>query len=355
MRPNDLLLNREEVRELLDLSECITAVAAAFRAHAEGKVPIEPGILGAHIGEGGFHVKTAALAGSRILRRQDQRQLSRQSGPVRPADDPGSDRALRGRAGSPLAVMDSIEITSCAPRPRAPWPRATWPARGAADRDHLRLRQPGSEPPARLRQVRPIRRAFAVRHRRPGRRRFAEELGPSWGSTSRPSDRLDEAIPRATSASPVPRPGIPFFRPPCSGRGMFIAAVGSDSPDKQELEPRCCPPRQQRVVDILEQAATIGELHHALEAGAMARADVHAELGQILAGSGPAGPATTRSSSSTARGPRFRTWRRRAWSMSGQSNRGGGTGCDSHPEPAEGAIEDSTVPARKGRSPRVLK
>jgi alanine dehydrogenase len=40
------------------------------------------------------------------------------------------------------------------------------------------------------------------------------------------------------------------------------------------------------VVDILEQCARVGELHHALGKG-MRREDVHAELGEIVAGSRP--------------------------------------------------------------------
>ena len=38
------------------------------------------------------------------------------------------------------------------------------------------------------------------------------------------------------------------------------------------------------VVDILEQCATIGDLHHALQAGIVTIADVYAELGEIVAG-----------------------------------------------------------------------
>ncbi len=41
------------------------------------------------------------------------------------------------------------------------------------------------------------------------------------------------------------------------------------------------------VVDILEQCATIGELHHALEKGLMTGADVHAGLGKVVAGAKP--------------------------------------------------------------------
>jgi ornithine cyclodeaminase/alanine dehydrogenase-like protein (mu-crystallin family) len=38
------------------------------------------------------------------------------------------------------------------------------------------------------------------------------------------------------------------------------------------------------VVDILEQAATMGDLHHAIDAGVLTREDVHGELGELLCG-----------------------------------------------------------------------
>ena len=37
----------------------------------------------------------------------------------------------------------------------------------------------------------------------------------------------------------------------------------------------------------MEQCAMAGELHHALEAGILSRNDVHAEIGQIVAGKKP--------------------------------------------------------------------
>jgi ornithine cyclodeaminase/alanine dehydrogenase len=68
--------------------------------------------------------------------------------------------------------------------------------------------------------------------------------------------------------------------------GTFIAAVGADSEDKQELEPALLA-SSKVVVDILDQCATIGELHHALQESVMTRAEVHAELGEIIAGKKP--------------------------------------------------------------------
>jgi alanine dehydrogenase len=63
--------------------------------------------------------------------------------------------------------------------------------------------------------------------------------------------------------------------------GTFIAAMGADSPDKQELDPELLK-SSKVVVDILEQCAEVGELHHALDKG-MRKEDVHAELGEIVA------------------------------------------------------------------------
>jgi len=38
------------------------------------------------------------------------------------------------------------------------------------------------------------------------------------------------------------------------------------------------------VTDLTDQACAIGDLHHAIAAGAMSREQVHAELGEVVAG-----------------------------------------------------------------------
>jgi ornithine cyclodeaminase/alanine dehydrogenase-like protein (mu-crystallin family) len=68
--------------------------------------------------------------------------------------------------------------------------------------------------------------------------------------------------------------------------GTFVAGVGADHPEKNELAPSLLA-ASRVVVDVLDQAATIGDLHHALEARAMTRDDVAAELGAIVAGRAP--------------------------------------------------------------------
>ncbi|HYR31394.1 MAG TPA: hypothetical protein VEO93_05690, partial [Gemmatimonadales bacterium] len=68
--------------------------------------------------------------------------------------------------------------------------------------------------------------------------------------------------------------------------GTFVAGVGADHPEKNELAPGLLA-ASRVVVDVLEQAATIGDLHHALATGAMTTEEVAAELGAIVAGRVP--------------------------------------------------------------------
>ena len=68
--------------------------------------------------------------------------------------------------------------------------------------------------------------------------------------------------------------------------GTFIAAVGADSETKQELDPTLLA-QNKTVADIVEQCASIGELHHAIASDLMTKQQVHAELGDVVSGTKP--------------------------------------------------------------------
>src|SRR4029077_18883238 len=54
--------------------------------------------------------------------------------------------------------------------------------------------------------------------------------------------------------------------------GAFLAAVGADNPEKHEVDPALL--AASRVfTDSVDQAAAIGDLHHAIEAGLMRKQD----------------------------------------------------------------------------------
>ncbi|MCU0851959.1 MAG: ornithine cyclodeaminase family protein [Thermoplasmata archaeon] len=77
---------------------------------------------------------------------------------------------------------------------------------------------------------------------------------------------------------------VPLVRAKWVEEGTHITAVGSDSPEKQELEAKVLGKADKVVVDSLKQCAQLGELHHALDEGILTEGDVHAELGEILLG-----------------------------------------------------------------------
>ena len=132
-------------------------------------------------------------------------------------------------------------------------------------------------------KTRPIRRAFAYDSDHAVAVRFAQERSGTLGVDVRPADDLVAAIRQSDiciTCTPARRPVI---RPADVRPGTFIAAVVADSEDEQELAPELlCAARV--VVDNLEQCATIGELHHALTRGLVTRESVHAELGELIAG-----------------------------------------------------------------------
>jgi len=68
--------------------------------------------------------------------------------------------------------------------------------------------------------------------------------------------------------------------------GAFIAAVGADNSEKQEIEPALLA-TSAVIVDLLEQCLTSGDLHHAIDAGVMRGEDVRGELADVVSGRVP--------------------------------------------------------------------
>ena len=71
-----------------------------------------------------------------------------------------------------------------------------------------------------------------------------------------------------------------------SGNGLHITAVGSDTPEKQELTERSMLRADLVVADSQAQCESRGEIHHAIEAGLISIDDT-VELGKIIIGEAP--------------------------------------------------------------------
>ncbi len=277
-----LVLSRSDVEGLLDLDSCFSAVEEAFRQHGAGKAQ-RPGALGVPGHEGGFHIKAGILNGFFATKvngnffENEKRGLPRIQGVIVVSD---------ASTGTPLAVMDSVEIT-----------KLRTAAATAVAAKHLA--RPGSQVVticgcgeqgrAQLRalaRVLHLRTVHCFDEKEERARRFAKDLNAELGVEMRPANDLrtaaqasDVLVTCTPSKNPLLLPG--FLSP-----GTFLAAIGADSEEKQELDPAVMA-SSTIVTDVTEQCAAFGDLHHALASGLVKREDVHAELGEVVAGRKP--------------------------------------------------------------------
>jgi alanine dehydrogenase len=281
-----VVLGRSDVAALLRLDECIPAVEQAFRMHAAGQT-LGPGVLGVHAPDGGFHIKAAGLklgrtyfaakVNANFFANPERYGLPRIQGVIVFFD------AENGRL---LALLDSIEITilrtgaatAVAAKYLARADVKTATICGCGNQGRVQLRS--------LAQVLRLERAFAHDTHPERAEEFARELSAELGIEVRATRDLEAAV-RQSDAIVTCTPAKHFFlRREWVQAGAFVAGVGADSPEKQELDPALFR-GSKVVVDILEQCAAFGDLHHALEQGVATRGDVHAELSEVVSGAKP--------------------------------------------------------------------
>jgi ornithine cyclodeaminase/alanine dehydrogenase-like protein (mu-crystallin family) len=284
MKPaGTLLLGRRDVTALLGIDECIAAVELAFTLHAQGKT-MPPGVLGVPSRDGGFHIKAAGLELQRryfavkvngnFFQNTTRYGMPNIQGVIVLCD---------GDNGYPLALLDSIEITilrtgaatAVAAKHLALDDAAVATICGCGNQGRVQLRA--------IARVRPIQRVFAYDSDGARAERFAEEMAEEMLVEVMPVRDLSAAVRQSQICVTCTPSSRAFLGPADVAPGAFIAAVGADNPEKQEIEPALLASAT-LVVDILEQAATIGDLHHAIAAGVLTRESVHAELGDVVAG-----------------------------------------------------------------------
>ena len=271
--PMTLLLGRADVERLLTPAVCIGAVEDAFRRHALGEMA-PPGILGMHVGAGSFHVKAAGLDGAFAAKLNANfpgnpaRGLPTIQGVVIVCD------AQDGRL---LALMDSMAITALRTA-AATAVAAKYLSRESSET--LLICGCGAQAPAQLAALLAVRRPKRVLAYDQDPVRAARLAGATAVSNLGKAVAESDIVVTCTTARRY------FITRDMVRPGTFIAAVGADHGEKQEIEPQLMA-RAKVVTDLTEQAATIGDLHHAIDAGVMSRDDVHAQLGEVVAGRKP--------------------------------------------------------------------
>lgn len=278
-------LSRADVAQLLTEDACLTAVENVFRLYATGRAPT-PRVLGTNVEGGGFHIK----AGTLNLGRSYFVAKLNANFPLNPARHglptiQGVVVVFDGCDGRVLALMDSIEITilrtgaatAIAAKYLSRPDSTTATICGCGNQGRISARM--------LMNVRHLEKFFLYDTDPAAAKRLADDLQLSFAGSIMIAERLPDAV-RQSDLIVTCTPSKRFFlKREWVQPGSFIAAVGADHEDKQELDPSLFQSAV-GVADLIEQCAVIGELHHAIDAGFVAKENV-TELGQIITGSRP--------------------------------------------------------------------
>jgi alanine dehydrogenase len=256
------VLGKSEVERLLPMRDCVDALDAAFRAGGQSRVQSFVG--GAAGADGKFHVKAALADGTRPLFAA-KINANFPGNPTRHGlpTIQGVLVLFDASNGRQLAIMDSGAITVIRTA-AASAVAAKYLAR--VDADTLTVIGCGAQALAHVRAmqvIRPIKRVTAFDQNRDAARalaRSARDVDIAVADDLLAATRSADIVATCTSSRSA------FLGSAHVKRGTFVAAVGADAPDKQELDPELL--RFARVyVDDLDQCAAMGDLHHAIKAG----------------------------------------------------------------------------------------
>jgi len=292
MTPKQALMLREpEIRSLLDPVGCLLAVESAFSAYARGQADL-PSVINLEVAEhrGEVHVKAGYLRGGPYY------AVKIASGfPGNPqlglASSDGMVLVFDARTGVLSgALLDNGYITDLRTG-----------AAGAVAAKHLARRTvktvavigSGAQARYQIRSLALVREFGEVRvwgRNRDRATACVQEVSGAGSVTNCKfvlASSVREAVESADVVITVTASREPLVRAEWIAQGALVIAVGSDGPDKQELDVEVLARADRVVADSLPQCLRLGEIHHAVEAGVITKDRVTAELGEITAGLKP--------------------------------------------------------------------
>jgi ornithine cyclodeaminase/alanine dehydrogenase-like protein (mu-crystallin family) len=266
----------------MPFKEYVRVVEEAFGLYARGKT-LKPAMMHVDAVDGEFHIKAGGLELSRpyfalkanggFFHNRERFGMPNIQGAILLCD---------GENGYPLAVMDSSEITmnrtgaaaAVAAKYLARPESAVVTICGCGTQGSVQLLA--------MQSMFTIQKAYVFDIDRDKAESLARDSSQTLGITVVATTNLEGAV-RESDICVTCTPSRRYYLDKkYVSPGTFIAAMGADSPDKQELDPELLKSNKV-VVDVLEQCARAGELHHALEK-CMRKEEVHAELGEIVIG-----------------------------------------------------------------------
>jgi ornithine cyclodeaminase/alanine dehydrogenase-like protein (mu-crystallin family) len=295
-------IGRHQLARLMSLDDYFDAVQDAFRACANGRTT-QPMPLHIAVESGGFHAKGAYVH----LRRGYAAVKVNSNFPGNPARGlptiQGAVLLYDAADGRLLAILDSNEITSKRTAAASALAASHLAREDAGTIAICGCGEQGRAQLAAISRVRRLEHAHAWDRDAEKARRFADEMSLALGMEVFEVSKLEDATLRCDIIVTATTSPAPFLTRECVSPGTFVAAVGADNPHKAELHPDLML-HAKVVVDTLEQAATMGDLHQLASRpeAALGRAEfggpitcpcdgpaalIHAELADIVAGRKP--------------------------------------------------------------------
>jgi ectoine utilization protein EutC len=283
-----LVLTEAEIRTLADADGARKWVRDAFLSFAEGRAVV-PAPMGFQVPEveGEIHVKGAYLPGFPYFAvkaatgfyRNREMGLPPLGGLVMVFDattgfpravllDNGYLTELRTAAAGALAA-DALARSEV----------ATVAVLGAGSQARYQVEA--------LVRVRPFQRLRAWSRTPERTEAYAREMHERLGLDAQVFPRARDAVAGADIVITVTPATEPILQADWLEPGTHVTAVGSDFPDKHELAVEVLVRADKYVPDSIAQCLHSGELHHAVDAGALTVEDVHGELGEVLSGRKP--------------------------------------------------------------------
>jgi ornithine cyclodeaminase len=281
-----IVLREAEIRKLLDPAAGIEAMERAFAAYSSGQAEL-PSVIHLDVPEnrGEIHVKAGYLHGSPSYAVKMVSGFANNPARGLPAND-GMVVVFDAKTGAPAAfLLDNGYITDFRTA-----------AAGAVAVKHLALEKVrcvaviGTAGQARYQvelagKVRTFE-EVCVWGRDSGKARACAADLDSRGFRATVAKSVESAVSQAEVVITATASREPLVRAEWLRAGTTVVAVGSDSPEKQELDVDVLARANRVVADSIAQCLRLGEIHHGVERGVIV-AEKITELGEITAGRSP--------------------------------------------------------------------
>lgn len=283
-----LLLNEDELRQVVTISEAIEAVEAAFAALAEGRLHL-PGEFALNLPQvkGEIRVKGTYLDQTPYyvvkvrsnFRQNPMRNLSSHSGLTAVVDV---------ATGIPAAIMLDNGYLSTIRSGAAGAVAAKYLANeqidqvaviGSGDQAYIQLKA--------LMKTRNIGTVTAWASSPANADYFARRLVEDHDLDIQITSSLETAVRSADLIVTATRSERPLIEADWLKVGVHLTVIGGKRPTQQLLQLDVLRRADVIITDQYSQAAVTGEIYHGLEAGVISKADVQGELGDLIIGKIP--------------------------------------------------------------------